>query len=68
MFETLRAEMARKNKTIVDLSQATGIRYQTLSEKLRGNSPLTLKEAAEIKSALGLDMTIEELFGLQVAK
>lgn len=68
MFETLRAEMARKNKTLVDLSQATGIRYQTLSEKLRGNSPLTLKEAAEIKNALGLDMTIEELFGLQVAE
>ena len=68
MFETLRAEMARKNKTIMELSEATGIRYQTLSEKLRGKSPLTLKEAAEIKTALDLDMSIEELFGLQVAE
>lgn len=66
MYENVRAEMARKNKTLVDLSEDTGIRYQTLSEKLRGNSPLLLKEALQIRDALGVDMTIEELFGLQV--
>lgn len=66
MYENVRAELARRNKTIVDLSQETGIRYQTLSEKLRGNSPLTLKEAVAIKQALNLDMSIEDLFGMQV--
>ena len=66
MYENVRAEMARKSKTLVDLSNITGIRYQTLSEKLRGNSPLLLKEAVLIRDALGVDMSIEELFGLQV--
>lgn len=68
MYENVRAELARRNKTIVDLSQETGIRYQTLSEKLRGNSPLTLKEAVAIKQALNLDMSIEDLFGMQVVQ
>lgn len=68
MFETVRAEMARKNMSIVALAQATGIRYQTLSEKLRGNFPLTLQEAVGIKSALDLNMPIEELFDCQVKK
>ena len=66
MYENVRAELARKNKTLIDLSQETGIRYQTLSEKLRGNSPLTLKEAVAIKRAIGVDMSIEELFSFQV--
>lgn len=65
MYETLRAEIARKNKSLVELSNETGIRYQTLSEKIRGNSPLTLKEAVEIKKALDLDMPLEELFGIE---
>ena len=62
MYENLRAEIARKNKTLVDLSNATGIRYQTLSEKMRGNSQFTVKEAVAIKEALGVDMPIDELF------
>lgn len=65
MYENVRAELARKNKTLTDLSQETGIRYQTLSEKLRGNSPLLLKEAVAIKRAIGVDMSIEELFSFQ---
>ena len=62
MYENLRAEMARKNMTISELSNATGIRYQTLSEKLRGNSQFTVKEAKAIKSALAVDLSIDELF------
>ena len=62
MYENLRAEIARKGMTIVELSNATGIRYQTLSEKLRGNSQFTVKEAKAIKSALAVDMPIDELF------
>lgn len=62
MYENLRAEIARKNKTLQDLALETGIRYQTLSEKLRGNSPILLKEAIAIKNALAVDMPVEELF------
>lgn len=68
MYENLRAELARKGKTLVDLSQDTGIKYQTLSQKLRGLTPLTLKEAVEIKQALDLDMSIEDLFGMKVGE
>lgn len=67
MYENVRVELARKNMTLVELSVATGIRYQTLSEKLRGNSELTLKEAVSIKAALGVDMPLEELFTTKVA-
>ena len=66
MYENLRAELARKGKTLVELSQETGIRYQTLSQKLRGDTPLKLKEAIKIKQALNLDMSIEDLFGMKV--
>ena len=62
MYENLRAEIARKGMTIVELSNVTGIRYQTLSEKLRGNSQFTVKEAKAIKAALAVDMPIDELF------
>lgn len=62
MYENVRAELARRQKTLVDLSNDTGIRYQTLSDKMRGNSPLLLKEAVAIKRAIGVDMSIEELF------
>lgn len=62
MYKNVRVELVRKNMTMVELSNATGIRYQTLSEKLRGNSDLSLKEAVSIKTALGVDMPLEVLF------
>lgn len=66
MFENVRIELVRKHMTMLDLSEKTGIRYQTLSEKMRGNSPLLLKEAIAIKKALDVDMPLEELFSVQV--
>lgn len=66
MYANVKAEMARKNMTIVDLSNATGIRYQTLADKIRGDSILTVDEALKIKQAIGVDMPIEELFSDQV--
>lgn len=67
MYANVKAELARKNMTIVDLSAKTGIRYQTLADKIRGDSILTVDEAMKIKEALGVDMPIEELFNDQVA-
>lgn len=62
MYPNIKAEMARKGMTIVDLSNATGIRYQTLSEKLRGNYSITINEAITIKDALKVKTPIEVLF------
>lgn len=66
MYENLKAEMARKDITLMDMSEQTGIRYQTLSEKIRGNQPFKLKEAVAIKNVLNIDMSIDELFGEEV--
>lgn len=62
MYPNIKAELARKGMTIVDLSNATGIRYQTLSEKLRGNYAITVNEAKAIKDALKVKTPIEVLF------
>ena len=62
MYPEIKAELARKGMTIVDLSNATGIRYQTLSEKLRGNYSITVNEAILIKDALKVKTPIEVLF------
>lgn len=64
MYSNLKAEMARKNLTIVDLSEKTGIRYNTLAAKLKGKYPLTLPEALAIKNALDVDLSIDELFAI----
>lgn len=66
MYVNVKAELARKNMTIVDLSNATGIRYQTLADKIRGDTVLTVDDALKIKQALKVDMPIEELFSQQV--
>jgi hypothetical protein len=47
---------------VLDLSKATGIRYQTLTLKLSGKSELTIGEARMIKAALESKLTLEELF------
>ena len=66
MYGNVRAEMARKNMTISDLSVATGIRYQTLADKLRGDAMMKVEEAVKIKQALAVDIPIEELFKQEV--
>lgn len=66
MYANVKAEMARKNMTIVELSKATGIRYQSLADKIRGDTILTVSEALKIKQALDVDMPLEELFSEQV--
>lgn len=66
MYKNVRLELVRKDMTITDLARESGIRYQTLSEKLRGNSPITFDEACAIKRALNTDMALEELFAVTV--
>ncbi len=62
MFNNVKAEMARKNITIVELSNVTGIKYGSLADKIRGESPMSVADAIKIKAALNVDMPFEELF------
>ena len=62
MYSNVKAELARRNLTIIDLSNMTGIRYQTLVDKINGKYPMLLDEAQKIKEALGVDIPIEDLF------
>lgn len=62
VFPNLRVEMARKNIKILDLADKTGIGYQTLTLKLKGDSDFKLSEAIAVKAALESKLTLEELF------
>lgn len=62
MYSNVKAEMARQGLTVVDLSNKTGIRYQSLTDKINGRSPLKLEEAQKIKKALAVKIPLEELF------
>lgn len=62
MYPVIKEAMEKKHMTLVDLASATGIRYQTLSEKLRGNYQVTVTEAMAIKKALGVKTPLEVLF------
>lgn len=65
MYSNVRAELARRGLTVVDLSNKTGIRYQSLTNKISGKTPLKLEEARAIKNALGVDLPLEKLFELK---
>lgn len=62
MYRNLKAEMARKSMTIRGLAHDTGIRYQTLAEKIRMGGSFSLKEAVKIKNAVCPTMPLEQLF------
>lgn len=62
MYPNLRAEMARKNITLADLADSVGVTVSTISQKLNGKFPITLKEAKAIKERIGVDLPLEELF------
>lgn len=62
MFPNLRAEMARRNITTLGLSNECGIPNTTLSDKIKGKTKISLDEAIAIKKALGVEMSLEELF------
>lgn len=62
MHKNLKAEMVRHGMTALMLSEKTGIRYQTLTAKIAGASPITLGEARAIRDAVAPEKTIDELF------
>lgn len=62
MFPNVKAEMARQGITLAILSERTGIPIQRLSLKLNGKGELTMKEAITIREALGVDISLDELY------
>jgi len=62
MYENIRVEMARKDLTILDIAEVIGMRRETLSKKLSGNSPISLKEAFDIQQKCFPYMDIKILF------
>lgn len=62
MYPNVRAEIARAGITLTDLGQRIGMARTTIYDKASGRSEFSLDEALAIKEALGVDMTLEELF------
>ena len=62
MYPEIRAEMARKKLSLDTIANGLECTVSTASLKLNGKAPITLKEAVKIKSIIGSELPIEELF------
>ncbi len=62
MFTELNVEMARAGMTAKDLSAKTGIKYDTLLNKLRGDTDFNRAEMFKIKNTCFPTRQIDELF------
>ena len=62
MYPNVKAEMARHGITLEMLAKPLDITPSTLSRKLNGHFPLTLKEATIIKKELATEQLLEILF------
>lgn len=62
MYKEVNVELARQGMSKKTLSEKTGIRYQTLLEKLLGRYPITFDECLAIKNTLNTTLSLEELF------
>ena len=62
MYKNLRAEMARKDLTILDIAKEIGMNRETLSRKLSGKSPLHIQEAFDIQKKCFPGMDVQTLF------
>lgn len=65
MYPNLNAEMARRNITVMMLSERTGMPYSTLAPKLRGEKPVKMAEAMKIRDAINSNLTLDYLFAAQ---
>lgn len=62
MYSNLNAEMSRRNVTILDLAKTIECSYETMRKKIKGTSPLLLKEAVAIKKEHFNYMNLEDLY------
>lgn len=61
MFPNLRAEMARKQITLIALAEETGINIETLKDRLAGVSEFRRSEMVAIKNIFP-EFTMDYLF------
>ena len=62
MFPNLKAEMARRDLNIHDLADLVFVSYTTMWAWLNDRRAISLNMAIKIRDALGLEMSVEELF------
>lgn len=62
MYRNLQAEMARNDISRRKLSELTGIKYSTISDKLNGKTKFDFDEALKIKTVAFPNLTLEYLF------
>ncbi len=62
MYPNCKAELARQDITLEKLAKVLGLALTTVSLKLNGRYPLTLREAKAIKNFLNVDIPLEILF------
>lgn len=62
MFPNLNAELARHNLSIRDLSNLTGIKYDSLRNKMSGNTEFKRSELFFIKTKVFPYKSIDYLF------
>ena len=73
MYPNLRAEMARKGVSVMELCRRTGLTYNQLyprlsksgHERKQGFADMPISWAFRIKKALDLDLTIDYLFEME---
>lgn len=65
MYKMLNVEMTKNNITLKQLSEIMNVSYETIRLKLKGDYPITLGEAKQIKEILKSDMSLEVLFSTE---
>ncbi|XZM32562.1 helix-turn-helix domain-containing protein [Clostridium perfringens] len=68
MYNNLEAELRRKKILRKDLAENLSLTIGTISQKLNGKAPITLKEALAIKNFLNVDIPLEKLFDFEEGK
>lgn len=62
MYINLKIRLMLKKMTLADLARQTGINYQTLRSRTKGESDFTLEECKLIRNALDWHDDLETLF------
>lgn len=62
MYRTAKSEMMKRGLTLADVAPLMGVSVGTLSQKLNGKYPISLKEAKQFKEIVKSDLPLEELF------
>lgn len=62
MYRNARAEMVRAGLTLEHIASELDITTSTLSQKLNGKYPITLREAKKFKEVVKSDLPLETLF------